>query len=354
MNIIRQLLHQPFFIRLLNWEYWSFNAVYGPIIPIWLLLCARARSLFFFSASNPTIYSGGFLMESKKDIYELIPDKYYPRTLYFPLPAEPVQVAAMVRSRGLTYPLIGKPDIGCKGQGVRKLKNESDLLRYCDESPLDFLVQEYIPYEKEAGIFYVRIPGEERGRITGIVSKEMLAVTGDGTATVRQLVMREKRFILQLKPLEDMHGAFLDTIPARNEKVELVPYGNHARGAKFLDDTHRVDPLLEAQIDAVSQQIPDFYYGRLDVRFNSWEELRQGKAFSIIELNGSGSEPTHIYDPSHSLFFAWKEIIRHWILLFRVSRRNHKNGIPYMSFREGRKMFRDNTRFEQLVKKIYV
>jgi hypothetical protein len=32
------------------------------------------------------------------------------------------------------------------------------------------------------------------------------------------------------------------------------------------------------------------------------EELEQGINFSIVELNGA--EPTHIYDPKHSLFFC--------------------------------------------------
>ena len=47
--------------------------MYVPIYPIWFLLCLRARSLFFFAASNPRIKNGGFLGESKKQLYELIP-----------------------------------------------------------------------------------------------------------------------------------------------------------------------------------------------------------------------------------------------------------------------------------------
>ena len=44
--------------------------------------------------------------------------------------------------------------------------------------------------------------------------------------------------------------------------------------------------------------LTDFITDDGDVKFNSWEELYEGKNFMIIELNGSGSEPTHIYDPS--------------------------------------------------------
>ena len=104
----------------------------------------------------------------------------------------------------------------------------------------------------------------------------------------------------------------------------LVPYGNHVRGAKFLDANHLIDDELTHIIDTICQQVKGFYFGRLDIRYNSWERLKRGQEFSIIELNGAGSEPTHMYDPKHSIFFAWKEIICHWNILFDISRINHR------------------------------
>ena len=127
----------------------------------------------------------------------------------------------------------------------------------------------------------------------------------------------------------------------------VSPYGNHARGSKFTDVSHMADEALTTVIDNICKQIPDFYFGRLDIRFDTWETFRQGKNFSIIEVNGAGAEPTHIYDPGHSLFFAWKEIIRHWFLLYRISRLNHKNGHPYLSVREGIAMFRESKQWSQ-------
>jgi hypothetical protein len=46
-----------------------------------------------------------------------------------------------------------------------------------------------------------------------------------------------------------------------------------------------------------------------------------------------------MYDPAHSVFFAVREIIRHWNILEKISRMNHKRGVPYPSFREGVKIF---------------
>jgi hypothetical protein len=72
MNALQRLLRRPFFIRLFHWEYWSFGAVYGWIYPVWVFLALRARSFFFFAASNPKIQNGGFLCESKKDIHKIM------------------------------------------------------------------------------------------------------------------------------------------------------------------------------------------------------------------------------------------------------------------------------------------
>ncbi len=130
----------------------------------------------------------------------------------------------------------------------------------------------------------------------------------------------------------------------------MVPYGNHARGAKFIDLTDLADEQLTNSIDAVCKQVKDFYFGRMDVRYNTWEELKQGKNFSIIELNGAGSEPTHMYDPKHSLFFAWKEIIRHWNILWRISRQNHQGyNMPYLDFSSGVKMFKENNEYVKTI-----
>jgi hypothetical protein len=62
--------------------------------------------------------------------------------------------------------------------------------------------------------------------------------------------------------------------------------------------------------------------------------------FLIVEINGAGSEPTHIYDPKHSLFFAWKELARHITYMYKISRQNHKKGISYLTFKEGVKEYK--------------
>lgn len=336
------IFHRPFFIRLFNWEYWSFNAIYLPIYPIWIFLCVRARSFFFFAASNPAIENGGFLNESKEDIYAIMPEWLHPKTVFFKLPIQAEHVLNALSSSDLRFPLIGKPDSGGRGRGVKRLMNEDDVRAYVKSAIMNFHIQEYVAYKQEVGIFYYRYPGESKGKISGIVTKKFLTVRGDGKHTIRELLENDKRGIMYVNAMKRMHGPALEELLAAGEEKIISPYGNHARGSLFLDETHLADEQLTETIDRICSQVKDFYYGRLDIRFNTWEELKRGEALSVIEVNGAGSEPTHMYDPRHSIFFAWKEIVRHWFILWRISRMNHKKGHPYLSLRDGIAMFRED------------
>ncbi len=330
-------------IRLRNWEYWPSHVVYAAPYLYWCWLSIKARSLFFFSAANPGIAYSGFVQEKKSDIYKLIPQQYYPRTILCK-PGQPVaELITALKNGKLSFPVIAKPDMGEKGKQVKLLQSEEELNIYSSRSKVDFLLQEFVPYKQEAGIFYYRIPGEEKGHISGIVGKEFLAVTGDGKSSIRTLLKQEDRFLLQLSDLTFTYGDFLKTIPANGEKITLVPYGNHSRGARFINLNYRITDMLTRAIDSICQQIPGFYYGRLDIKFNSWEEMQEGKKFYIIELNGAGSEPTHIYDPANSLLYAWKEICKHWHILYKISRVNaRQSDLSFMTTTAGIKMIREH------------
>lgn len=342
MNGIQRIFYRPFFIRLFNWEYWSFAAVYGLIYPVYFLLALRARSFFFFAAANPRIKNGGFLNESKKDIAPLIPESLHPRTVFFAQPFNADFVMNELQTKGLMFPLIGKPDVGGRGRGVKALRNEADVRHYVQSSTMDFHIQEFVAYKNEVGIFYHRLPGETKGRITGIVRKEFLSVTGDGVHTIHQLLQMSKRGLMYLPALEAIHREGLNQVLPGGEKFIVSPYGNHARGALFLDDSDKIDQTLTESFDRICQEIPEFYYGRLDIRYDNWEDLRHGRKLAIIEVNGAGAEPTHMYDPRHSIFFAWKEIIRHWFILWKVSTLNHRRGHRYLTLKEGIEMFRED------------
>lgn len=278
--------------------------------------------------------------ESKKEIYDLIPQQYYPKTELFSQGIPIGQIEKIIAGAGICYPLVAKPDIGLRGSAVQKINNATELKAYHAKAGFDYLVQEFIPFENEIGIFYVRYPDQKTGKITGIVAKEFLVVTGDGKSTIENLIKKDPRHELQLKTLRREYQNRLQEIPERGKKINLVPYGNHARGAKFIDGSDQITAQLTQLINTVCLQIPGFYFGRLDLMYNSFEQLQRGENFSIVELNGAGSEPTHIYDPKHSIFFAWKELSRHIRYMYEISVENHKNGAAYLSHQAGMQEYR--------------
>ena len=274
-------------------------------------------------------------MDSKMEIYDIIPQKYYPKTKLVKANSTFFEVLKISQEADLKYPMIAKPDMGLRGTAVKKIDSPDDLKEYSEKADFDYVIQDMIPFANEVGIFYVRYPNEKQGRITGIVAKEFLIINGDGVSTIENLIKKNPRHAMQLNVLKQEYGSKLQEILTKDENINLVPYGNHARGAKFIDGTNWITPKLTKTINEMCLQIPGFYFGRLDVMYNSFEELERGENFLLVELNGASSEPTHIYDPKHSLFFAWKELARHIKYMFEISMINHKNGIPFLSKKVG-------------------
>lgn len=338
------------YIKITHWEYWPFHVLYFPIYFYWFWLILKARAVFFFNTANPSIENGGFLMESKKKIYDLLPTRFYPPTLLFDPGVSQEDVLAEIKRSGIHFPCIAKPDIGMRGMQVKLINHEVELAAYLQRSKVPFLIQSYINYAEEVGIFYCKIPGEELGTITGIVGKEFVTIIGDGKSNIRALLIKNNRYLLQLPVLEKTEPVLLNKILETGEKYTIVPYGNHARGSRFVDWSDRIDDKLQETFHKICLAIPEFYYGRIDIRFDTWESFKEGKDFAIIEVNGAGSDPTHIYDPSHSIFFAWKEITRHLDLLYKISTLNKKQkALRFMRFTEGLKMMRDNNRHVALI-----
>lgn len=333
-HLPRFRLNSPFFIRLRSWEYWPFSLVYLPVFGYWLWLSLKARSLFFFSASNPAIETGGLLGESKIDILNRISDALKPKTLFVPASAHIDAVFAQMAEQGLTYPLIAKPDVGERGWRVEKLTRWEDVVNYAQSSPADFLLQAYVDEPLELGVFYYRMPNEAQGRISSVVQKVFLSVTGNGRDCIETLIRQNDRALLQFDALKARYGDELERIPGPGETVVLMPIGNHSRGTMFLNANHLITPELERLFDRISASIDGFYFGRYDLRCRSVADLYAGRHISILELNGAGAEPAHIYQPGFSIWEAYRVLFHHWRVLYGISRENHRQGVAYMTLHE--------------------
>jgi len=342
---------KKFFQRLTNWELWNFGVLYFPISFVWIWYCLRSRSVWFFSSSNPTITFGGFEGEGKKEMYEQLPLHTVPRTTYILHNKQFADVRKQIADAGFTYPFIVKPDIGMKGILFRKIENEEQLKKYHERIPVEYIVQDLVELPVEVSVFYYRYPWEEKGTVSGFIDKELLKVKGDGVATLKELVMAHPRAKFRMEEMEHRHGHRFDRIIPAEEIFYLSYAGNHNRGAHFTNLHKEIDDELRKVFDELSNYTGKFYYGRYDIKTTSIEDLKKGKNFSILEFNGCGAEPNHIYDCGMSLWKAYGVILHHWKALYKISRYNHKNGVPYWSFKRGWKHLKESNKHFKMLEK---
>ncbi|MBX2968900.1 MAG: hypothetical protein KF803_05990 [Cyclobacteriaceae bacterium] len=345
MKLLRSIWYSNFFIRLRSWEYWPFGVVQFPLMIYWLWLSLKARSLFFFSASNPSILLGGMFGESKYDILKRMPERLLPKTRFVRHATSRDQLLSIL-NEDFTFPVIFKPDIGERGFRVKRINSNTEAEEYLNSSTGDFIIQELIDLPVECGVFYTRFPDNETGKVTSLVLKEMLAVTGNGHSTLQELIFNHERAKLQWERLKITFVDRLNSIPEEDEVIELNPIGNHCLGTKFLNGNKHIDDELSASFDAISKAIGEFYFGRFDLKCASLDDLRKGRV-KILEVNGCGAEPAHIYHPGFPLLKAWQTLFVHWKNLYRISTQNHKRGIPYTSTKEGIQIYR---KFNEAIK----
>ena len=330
-----------FIHKLTNWEYWPYQVVYLPVYFQYLFYAVRTQSFFYFNASNPTFKNGGFFLESKKEIYDLIPTEYYPKTILIQSNESLNGIISKIKTENIQLPFIAKPNIGLRGTAVKKINTVDELENYIKKANFEILIQDLIPYENEIGLFYVKLPNQS-GKITGIVAKEFMILTGNGKNTLRELIQQDLRYLFQLETLEEEYKEQLETVLEIGEVINLVPYGNHCRGTKFVDASFEITSKMTESFNEICQQIDGFHYGRMDIMYKSFDDLAQGKHFQIVEINGAISEPTHMYDPKHSLLFGWKELTRHFHYMYLISKHNKKNGAKYLTFKEGIQEFKNH------------
>ncbi len=245
-------------------------------------------------------------------------------------------------SNSISFPFILKPDAGERGWQVEKVGNEAELKDYLSRASYPLLLQEFIDLPAELGVLYFRYPGEEKGIINSVVMKKLLSVRGDGRSTLLRLIKRSYRARRQLKELQKKYFSQINDVIEDGKEMELVPVGNHCRGTMFLNGNYLINEKLVDVFDRLAKQQPEFYFGRFDIRVRSIGDLYEGRNIKILELNGANAEPNHIYDPDMPILHAYRDLFRHWKMLFRISVMNHKRGYPYVRLAEAIKITRDH------------
>ncbi|MBA4067542.1 MAG: hypothetical protein C0501_28305 [Isosphaera sp.] len=323
--------------RLRRLEFWPAWVFYLPVVPWWIWLAVRYRTLTVWTAANPGIPAGGVVGESKAEILSKLPPEWTVPTLLVPAGEAGGRVRlarAAIAARGWSYPLVLKPDAGQRGAGVKLCRDAVEVEKYLRVNPDPVIAQPYHPGPFEAGVFYYRVPGEPAGHIFSVTDKVFPVAVGDGRSTLEELVRRHPRYRLQAGTFLARLAADRDRVPDDGERVPLALAGNHCQGTLFRDGGHLFTPALERRIDEIARAFDGFYFGRFDVRYADEAEFRAGRGFAVVELNGVTSESTDVYDPLWPPWLVYRTLYRQWALLFRIGRENRRRGHRPVGLRE--------------------
>lgn len=321
-----------------RFEFWPPVLFYVPVVFYYLWLSLRFRSLTLPTISNPTIFSGGLIGESKSEILSSVAPRHQAFVAPFvrvprPLdgtPLEPVarEAAQLLRKQGIEFPVVAKPDVGQRGAGVQPVADIPGLIDYLRGFPGggEVILQQLAPGPGEAGVLYYRRPGVDRGAIFSVTLKHFPSVTGDGRKTLRELILEDPRASIISDVYFARHRRRLDEVIAADQAFPLVFAGNHCQGAIFKNGTDLVTPELLEAIHQIAAGMPEFYFGRFDVKFESLELFLAGKSFKIVEINGAGAEATHIWDSGTRLREAYGTLFEQYEILFKIGAENRRRG----------------------------
>jgi membrane protein DedA with SNARE-associated domain len=322
--------------RVIRWEFWPPWILYPPVLAWIALLMMRHRSATVFTAANPGMPAGGVVGESKSEILRGLQQGGAPVASFSMLTATLSPEARTARALAFAadhgWPVIIKPDQGQRGTGVRIVRSPDALAAATRELKTDTIIQAYVP-GVEFGLFYARRLHEPCGRIVSTTEKQLPEVTGDGRRTLEELILADERAVAMWQVHTRANHDRLHDIVPDGVGVRLGDIGSHSRGAVFVDAHRLVTPALETAVDGAARAMPGFFFGRFDVRSASAEDLRAGR-FTVLELNGVTSEPTHIYDSDHGVMAAYRSLAASWTLAFSIGAEQTAAGARTSTVRE--------------------
>lgn len=332
--------------RMLRAEFWPRRVFYAPLVPYLLWQSLRHGGITVPTAANPFIPHSGIVGESKDQILRALPGVWVmPWTLIAPGPAEArLEHLDAHAARLGGYPLVLKPDAGERGSAVKVARSRDEAARYLRDHQAPTIAQRYHAGPFEAGVLWVREPGEPRGRIFSITDKRFAILEADGVRTLREQIWRHPRYRFQAERYLARLGGRADSTPPRGERVPLGLAGNHCQGTLFADGEHLRTPALEEAFNEIGLATPGLHFGRFDVRYESAEDFRAGRNFRIIELNGALAESTNIYDPSWPIGRMYRVLFDQWRTLYRIGGANARRGARVTPIRELWRVIREHER----------
>ena len=305
-----------------------------PMVAQWLWLSLRHGSLTLPSCANPGLTAGGLVGEGKMEYLAIMGDVARSATaqttsVLIEGPDSVKEVHLAMLRLGLSYPVVVKPDLGWCGFGVRRVDGPQALERYVAAYPAGerLVLQEWLDTEGEAGLFYMRQPGEPSGELIGVLLRHFPRVVGDGVHTVAELMAADRRASRLGRDGASETCCDAGRVPARGEVVRIASVSSTRVGGGYEDGGAHITHELAQAVDAIARDMTEFHAGRFDVKYGTLADLRAGR-FRIIEVNGAGSEAVHAWDPRFSLRQAYGIVFAKQRRLFNIAsamrRRGHR------------------------------
>ncbi|MHC6527367.1 MULTISPECIES: D-alanine--D-alanine ligase [unclassified Vibrio] len=309
---------------------------YTPVVMQSLLQGVRYLDWTLPLIANPTIRLSGMVGESKHDILNLA-GSHAKRWIapFVTLTKDTRSIddqlqAALhaMQSAQLAFPVVAKPDLGCRGVGVKLVQDDMQLRHYIESFPdhARYLIQQKAPYQAEAGVFYVRYPGQQRGRIFSMTLKYAPSVIGDGKHTLKRLIERCPRAGQLTHLYFPRYPDKLDWVPKKGEEFQLAFAGSHSRGSIFRNGNQFITEELTRQLDKIFDDFDSFHFGRLDIKFEDIHQFMRGERFMILEINGASSEAAHIWDRNTPLREIFSTLLAQYRMLFDIGAQQKQRG----------------------------
>ncbi|MGC6425574.1 MAG: hypothetical protein ACON5H_01095 [Akkermansiaceae bacterium] len=323
--------------RLARWEFWPVWAVYPPVLFWWVIEAIRHGGWTLWTNCNPGMKASGMAMESKGDLLDRFvgPDGAVKIARYLRLErgADFSELKNWMQRLGLDFPIVLKPDLGLRGQGVEIVRDEASAVRWMAGCEDEILAQEMIG-GIEFGVHWARFPDGEKGEIRSLCGKLTQAVQGDGRSTLEELILGDDRAVTMASYYFSKYANQLQSVVPEGEPFVLAPIGTHARGAVFTDERQLVTPELLAVFDELGARYEGFHFGRYDVKVPSVEDFKGGRNISILELNGVTGEPAHIYQPGYPWWKGMRDLCLHFSRATEIGAAHRDRGIKPPTFAE--------------------
>ncbi len=320
-------------IKIFKFEFWHWKVFYFPLLPYYLHLSLKNRSLTFPAIVNTSLRNGGFFDENKKEILTKIPEDFLPKSIYVQSNNDFSEILEKIEARDIDFPLIAKPLDDQRGKNVSIISEKTELLFYSQKIGKDFVIQEFITYPLELAILFSRMPNEPKGLVSSITKKEFLSVKGNGKDSVETILRKNPRAEMIWSDLHKNTKTDWKKIPDKGEYQVIEKIGNHCRGTVFRNATE-IDKTKTAEVmDKILKEFKGFNYGRFDLKVNSIADLYEGKNIKVLELNGVNADAAHIFDPKYKLLNAYKDVTWHWKRLSDIAQYNSNLGYVPCSFK---------------------